>query len=92
MLSRIPKDPVNTKMPSTERMQVIVGVLNELDKLAPAVKPPWAGVSKLLSEGELAFPSDSIGAVVGQKRAIQRDVVTGLEAVLAQQCRGHFGF
>jgi hypothetical protein len=32
LLNRIPADPAQTKMPATERIQVIVGILNELDK------------------------------------------------------------
>ncbi len=32
MLARLPADPNNTKMLAAERMQVLVGVLNELDK------------------------------------------------------------
>jgi Protein of unknown function (DUF3450) len=32
LLNRLPADPANTKMPATERIQVLVGVLNELDK------------------------------------------------------------
>jgi hypothetical protein len=32
LLNRLPADPANTKMPATERIQVLVGILNELDK------------------------------------------------------------
>jgi hypothetical protein len=32
LLSRIPADPANTRMTAAERIQVIVGILNELDK------------------------------------------------------------
>jgi len=32
LLARLPSDPANTKMKPTERTQVIVGVLNEIDK------------------------------------------------------------
>lgn len=32
MLNRLPADAANTKMPATERIQVLVGILNELDK------------------------------------------------------------
>jgi len=37
MLARLPADPANTKMAVTERVQVIVGILNELDKFNNAV-------------------------------------------------------
>ena len=37
LLSRLPSDAANTKMAPTERMQVIVGILNELDKFNSAV-------------------------------------------------------
>jgi len=37
LLARIPSDAKNTKMPITERVQVLVGVLNELDKFNNAV-------------------------------------------------------
>lgn len=36
-MARIPADPANTKMLAAERMQVCVGVLNELDKFNNAV-------------------------------------------------------
>jgi hypothetical protein len=36
-LNRIPTDPATTKTPATERVQVIVGILNELDKFNNAV-------------------------------------------------------
>src|SRR5262245_52923628 len=36
-LSRIPADPANTRMTAAERIQVIVGVLNELDKFNNSV-------------------------------------------------------
>lgn len=36
-LKRIPADPVNTKMSGLERMQNIVGILNEVDKFNAAV-------------------------------------------------------
>lgn len=32
LLARLPTDPANTKMKATERIQVIAGVLNEIDK------------------------------------------------------------
>jgi hypothetical protein len=37
LLARLPTDPNNTKMLAAERMQVLVGVLNELDKFNNAV-------------------------------------------------------
>ena len=37
LLARMPTDSADTKMQATERMQVIVGVLNELDKFNNAV-------------------------------------------------------
>jgi septal ring factor EnvC (AmiA/AmiB activator) len=37
LLARLPADPNNTKMLAAERMQVLVGVLNELDKFNNAV-------------------------------------------------------
>lgn len=37
LLGRMPADPANTKMLAAERVQVIVGVLNELDKFNNAV-------------------------------------------------------
>lgn len=37
MLNRLPKDSTETKMVPTERVQVIVGILNELDKFNNAV-------------------------------------------------------
>jgi septal ring factor EnvC (AmiA/AmiB activator) len=37
LLARMPADPANTKMLAAERIQVIVGVLNELDKFNNAV-------------------------------------------------------
>jgi hypothetical protein len=37
LLARLPADPANTKMAVTERVQVLVGVLNELDKFNNAV-------------------------------------------------------
>jgi hypothetical protein len=37
LLDRIPEDPANTKMLSTERVQVLVGILNELDKFNSAI-------------------------------------------------------
>ena len=37
LLSRLPSDPSNTKMAATERVQVLVGILNELDKFNSAV-------------------------------------------------------
>jgi septal ring factor EnvC (AmiA/AmiB activator) len=37
LLARLPADPSNTKMLAAERMQVLVGVLNELDKFNNAV-------------------------------------------------------
>jgi len=37
LLARLPADPNNTKMLGAERMQVLVGVLNELDKFNNAV-------------------------------------------------------
>jgi hypothetical protein len=37
LLSRLPTDAANTKMAPTERMQVLVGILNELDKFNSAV-------------------------------------------------------
>jgi len=37
MLARMPADPANTKMLAAERMQVLVGVLNELDKFNNSV-------------------------------------------------------
>ena len=36
-LARLPSDPANTKMAATERAQVIVGILNEIDKFNSAV-------------------------------------------------------
>ena len=37
MLARLPADPTNTKMLAAERVQVLVGILNELDKFNNAV-------------------------------------------------------
>jgi hypothetical protein len=37
LLDRLPSDPASTKMAPTERMQVIVGILSELDKFNSAV-------------------------------------------------------
>jgi hypothetical protein len=37
LLARLPGDPANTKMKPTERMQVLVGLLNEIDKFNNAV-------------------------------------------------------
>lgn len=37
LLARLPTDPANTKMLAAERLQVLVGVLNELDKFNNAV-------------------------------------------------------
>jgi hypothetical protein len=37
LLARLPADPANTKMAATERVQVLVGILNELDKFNNAV-------------------------------------------------------
>jgi len=37
LLARLPSDPAKTKMKPTERVQVIVGILNELDKFNNAV-------------------------------------------------------
>lgn len=37
LLARLPADPNNTKMLAAERMQVLVGVLNELDKFNNAI-------------------------------------------------------
>jgi hypothetical protein len=37
LLNRMPSDPAATKMAATERIQVIVGILNELDKFNNAV-------------------------------------------------------
>jgi septal ring factor EnvC (AmiA/AmiB activator) len=37
LLARLPADPASTKMLAAERMQVLVGVLNELDKFNNAV-------------------------------------------------------
>ncbi len=37
LLARIPLNPESTKMPATERVQVMVGILNELDKFNNAV-------------------------------------------------------
>jgi hypothetical protein len=37
LLGRMPADPVNTRMGAPERIQVIVGVLNELDKFNNSV-------------------------------------------------------
>jgi septal ring factor EnvC (AmiA/AmiB activator) len=37
MLARLPADPANTKMAVTERVQVLVGILNEMDKFNNAV-------------------------------------------------------
>jgi hypothetical protein len=37
MLARLPSDPANTKMAVTERIQVVVGILNEVDKFNNAV-------------------------------------------------------
>jgi uncharacterized phage infection (PIP) family protein YhgE len=37
LLARLPADPANTKMLAAERMQVLVGVLNELDKFNNAI-------------------------------------------------------
>jgi len=37
LLNRIPSDRINTKMAATERMQVVVGILNEVDKFNSAV-------------------------------------------------------
>jgi hypothetical protein len=37
LLGRLPADPANTKMTPAERLQVIVGVLNEVDKFNNAV-------------------------------------------------------
>ncbi|MGN6642165.1 MAG: DUF3450 family protein, partial [Verrucomicrobiota bacterium] len=37
LMNRLPADPANTKMAATEQMQVIVGVLNELDKFNNAI-------------------------------------------------------
>jgi septal ring factor EnvC (AmiA/AmiB activator) len=37
LLARVPADPANTKMLAAERVQVLVGVLNELDKFNNAV-------------------------------------------------------
>jgi septal ring factor EnvC (AmiA/AmiB activator) len=37
LLTRMPADPANTKMLAAERLQVIVGILNELDKFNNAV-------------------------------------------------------
>jgi hypothetical protein len=37
LLAKMPTDPANTKMKATERIQVIVGVLNEVDKFNNAV-------------------------------------------------------
>ena len=37
MLARLPADPANTKMLAAERVQVLVGILNELDKFNNAV-------------------------------------------------------
>jgi septal ring factor EnvC (AmiA/AmiB activator) len=37
LLARLPADPANTKMAVTERVQVLVGILNEMDKFNNAV-------------------------------------------------------
>ena len=37
LLARLPADPANTKMLAAERVQVLVGILNELDKFNNAV-------------------------------------------------------
>lgn len=37
LLGRLPAEPANTKMTTTERMQVIAGILNEVDKFNNAV-------------------------------------------------------
>ena len=37
LLAKLPPDPSNTKMKGTERIQVIVGILNEIDKFNNAV-------------------------------------------------------
>lgn len=37
LLARLPTEPANTKMLAAERMQILVGVLNELDKFNNAV-------------------------------------------------------
>ena len=37
LLARLPTDPANTKMQATERVQAIVGILNEIDKFNNAV-------------------------------------------------------
>jgi len=37
LLAKMPADPANTKMPAAERVQALVGVLNELDKFNNAV-------------------------------------------------------
>ena len=37
LLARVPADPANTKMKPTERIQVMVGILNEADKFNNAV-------------------------------------------------------
>lgn len=36
-LNRLPSDPANTKMSAAERMQAVVGILNELDKFNSAI-------------------------------------------------------
>ena len=37
LLARLPADPANTKMAVTERIQVLIGILNEVDKFNNAV-------------------------------------------------------
>jgi Protein of unknown function (DUF3450) len=37
LLQRLPADPTQTRMPTTERIQVLVGILNEFDKFNHAV-------------------------------------------------------
>ena len=37
LLARIPADPANTRMMPTERFQVVVGILNEMDKFNNAI-------------------------------------------------------
>ena len=64
-LARLPADPAATKMLAAERMQVLVGVLNELDKFNNSVNVFYTEKRKNPAGDEVAVQSIYVGLGAG---------------------------
>ena len=60
-LARLPADPANTKMLAAERVQVLVGVLNELDKFNNSVNVFYTEKRKNPAGAEVAVQTIYVG-------------------------------